>query len=88
MRPSVFTDEEIAQAIRQVGAGTPAAQLCRTMDITQSTFYRWRRKYERTAGHEPRDAKELRMDNQKLKRIMADLLLGRRVSTERLGKLA
>ena len=86
MRPRRFTEEEIAQAIRQVGAGTPAEQVCRRMDVTQATFSRWRRDYARTVGREPRNVRELREDNQKLKRIMADLLLERQGASERYVK--
>ena len=39
MRKSRFTEEQIAYALRQVEAGTPAAQLCRKMGISEQTFY-------------------------------------------------
>jgi len=46
MRPSKFTEDQIVQALGQVKAGTPAVQVCRKLGITQTTFYRWRKKYE------------------------------------------
>ncbi|HVB31031.1 MAG TPA: transposase [Gemmatimonadaceae bacterium] len=75
MRPSKFTDEQIVQALRQVRAGTPAVQVCRKLGVTQTTFYRWRRKFEGAAANESRDVRALREENQKLKQIVANLVL-------------
>ncbi|HET9011788.1 MAG TPA: transposase [Gemmatimonadaceae bacterium] len=82
MRPSKFTDEEIVQALRQVRAGTPAVQVCRTLGITQTTFYRWRKKYEHAEGGELRELALLREENRKLRQIVAHLLLDSRRGTE------
>jgi putative transposase len=77
MRPSKFTDDEIVAALRLVNAGTPAVQLCRRMGITQTTFYRWRKKYESPAVKESGELHALRIENQKLKLIVANLMLER-----------
>jgi putative transposase len=86
MRPSRFSEDEIVQALRQVKAGTPAVQLCRKLGITQTTFYRWRKKYDGVAPSGSREVLELRDENQKLKRIVANLLLERHGSTDFRGK--
>jgi putative transposase len=75
MRPSKFTEDEIVQALREVKAGTPAVQVCRKLGITQTTFYRWRSKYNGVAQSESREVRELRDENQKLKQIVANLML-------------
>jgi putative transposase len=75
MRPSKFTDEEIIQALRQVGAGAHAVDVCRKLGITQTTFYRWRKKYDAGATSDLRELHDLRKENQKLKQIVANLLL-------------
>lgn len=77
MRPSRFTEDEIVLALRQVTAGTPAVEVCRKLGITQTTFYRWRNKYDRVAVNGVREVRELRDENQKLKLIVANLLLGK-----------
>jgi len=82
MRPSKFTDDEIVQALRQVKGGTPAAQLCRKLGITQTTFYRWRKKYDSLNGGGSREVRELRDENQKLKDIVTDLLLEKQGSRD------
>lgn len=33
------------RALRQVESGTKVTELCRTMGISQQTFYTWRKKY-------------------------------------------
>ena len=32
-------------ALRQAEAGTPVAEICRKLEVTETTFYRWRKKY-------------------------------------------
>ena len=75
MRPSRFTDAEILQALAQVKAGTPALHVCRALGITQTTFYRWRAKYDGAAVVVLREVRDLRDENLKLKQIVANLLL-------------
>ena len=80
MRPSKFTADQIVQALQQVKDGTPAAQVCRELGITQTTFYRWRDKYGGVSVSESRELRGLREENQKLKEIVADFLLDKQAS--------
>jgi putative transposase len=82
MRPSKFSDDQIVQALRQVKAGTPAVQICRKLGITQTTFYRWRKKYDGVAMGGSNEVRELRDENQKLKQIVANLMLDKQGSTD------
>jgi len=86
MRPSKFTEVQIVQALQQVKAGTPAVQICRKLGVTQTTFYRWRAKYNGGAASESHEVRELRDENQKLKQIVANLLLDKEGSTDFLRK--
>ncbi len=63
------------KALRDVQAGAPAVQVCRQLGITQTTFYRWRARYEGVALNESREIRALRDENEKLKVIVANLLL-------------
>jgi putative transposase len=76
----------MVHALRQVKAGAPAVQVCRRLGITQTTFYRWRTKYGGGAESESREVRELRDENQKLKQIVANLLLDKQGSTDFLRK--
>ena len=75
MRPSRFTDVQIQSALAKVKAGTPAAEVCRSLSITQTTFYRWRRRYGHSAATQDQDMRALREENRKLKAIVTKLLL-------------
>lgn len=75
MRPSRFTEADIRQALAKVAAGTPAAQVCRALGITETTFYRWRSKYDVTQAMDPREVRRLQEENRKLKLLVAELLL-------------
>jgi putative transposase len=86
MRPSKFTEVQIVQALRQVKAGTPAVQICRKLGVTQTTFYRWRAKYDGGLARESREVRDLRDENQKLKQIVANLLLDKQGPTDFLRK--
>lgn len=86
MRPSKFTEDQVTQALRQVRAGTPAVQVCRRLGITETTFYRWRNKHGGATTNASREVRELREENQKLKQIVANLLLDKQGSTDFLRK--
>ena len=75
MRPSRFTEAQIVAALRQVSEGTPAVEMCRSMGITQTTFYRWRKKHGAAAGSGAREMRELREENEELKQIVANMML-------------
>jgi putative transposase len=40
-----FTEAQIAFALRQAESGTPVAEIIRKMEISEVTFYRWKKKY-------------------------------------------
>jgi putative transposase len=70
----------MVQALQQVKAGTAAVQVCRELGITETTFYRWRAKYDGVALSESREVRELRDENMKLKEIVADLMLDKQAA--------
>ena len=75
MRPSKFTEEQVADALKQVKTGTPAVDICRKLGITQTTFYRWRKRHAGPLETGSREVRVLREENQKLKQIVANFLL-------------
>lgn len=62
MRKSRFTEEQIAYAIRQAEQGTPAAEICRKMGISEQTFYAWKKKFAGMGVTELRRVKSLEAD--------------------------
>jgi putative transposase len=82
MRKSRFTEEQIAYALRQVEAGTPAAQLCRKMGISEQTFYVWKRRFAGMGVAELKKVKQLEDENRRLKSLVADLTLDKQMLQE------
>lgn len=86
MRPSRFSGNQIQRALSQVRGGTPLVAMCRTLGITQTTFYRWRRKYGDGRASDAPALRALEDENHKLKQLVADLYLERQVLQESLTK--
>ncbi|KVE98175.1 Hin recombinase [Burkholderia vietnamiensis] len=86
MKKSRFTEEQIAYALKQAELGTPVAEVCRKMGISDATFYNWRTKYGGLSPSELRRLKQLEEENAKLKRLVADLLLDKAMLQDVLSK--
>lgn len=86
MRTSRFSNEQIVQALRQAESGTAVAEICRKLNITETTFYRWKKRFTGLDVSEVRELKSLRDENRKLKELVADLTLDKQILREALGK--
>lgn len=86
MKRSKFTEEQILFALKQAGAGQPVADVCRQMGIGEATFYVWKKRYGNLGLLEVRELRQLRDENARLKRLVADLTLDRHVLQEVIKK--
>lgn len=75
MKRSKFTDSQIAFVLRQAEEGTPIGEVCRKAGIAEATFYNWRKKYGGLMPSEMKRLKQLEDENNKLKKLVADLSL-------------
>jgi putative transposase len=75
MKKSRFTEAQIAFILRQAEEGTAVAEVCRKADVSEATFYNWRKKYGGLMPSEMKRLKQLEEENSRLKRIVADLSL-------------
>lgn len=79
MKKKRFTEEQIAFALRQAESGTPVPEIIRKMGVSEPTFYRWKKKYAGMGVGEVRRLRQLEEENKKLKQLVADLSLDKRM---------
>lgn len=75
MKRKRFAMEHIAAILKQGELGAPVAELCRQHGISEQSYYRWRKAYGNLDPSEVRELKQLRDENTKLKRMVAELSL-------------
>ena len=80
------SEEEILRVLREAESGDTVVELCRKHGISQQTFYLWKKKYAGLGLNELRELRQLREENAKLKRLVADLSLDRHVLQEIVAK--
>ena len=86
MKKSKFTEEQIAYALSQVESGSPPADVCRQLGVSEATFYNWKKKYAHLGVSELRKLRSLEDENNRLKRLVADLTLDKHMLAEALRK--
>jgi putative transposase len=78
-----YKPEQIVNLLRQIEVGiangktTP--QACKEAEITQQTYYRWRKEYGGLKLDQAKRLKELEKENSKLKRLVAELSLEKQI---------
>ena len=86
MKKSRYTAEQVAFALRQAESGTPVPEVCRKMEISEQTFYRWKKVYAGMGVAEVRRLRILEEENRKLKQLVADLSLDKQMLQDVLSK--
>ncbi len=61
-------------------------QVCRSIEISEQTYFRWRREYREMNKTQTRKLKDLERQNTRLKRVVADLSLDNAILKEVLSK--
>ena len=75
MKKSRFNEQQIAFILRQAEEGTSVGEVCRKAGISEATYYNWRKKYGGMMPGEMKRLKQLEEENQRLKKLVADLSL-------------
>ena len=86
MKKSRYTEEQIAFALRQAESGTPVAAVCRHMGVSEASFYVWKKRSGKLGLTEIRGLRQLRDENARLKRLVADLTLDKHILGEVIAK--
>ena len=94
MKRKRHSPEQIVRKLREVemelSSGTPIAQVCQKLEVSEQTLHRWRAEYGGMKGDSMKRLKELEEENRRLKRAVADLTLDKQIlkeALEELGKL-
>ena len=76
------TPEQIIAILRRIDGGDAAQAVCREMNISEATLYRWKQQYGGMQVDELRELRALREENARLKRVVADQALNIQVLKE------
>ena len=78
-----FTPEQIVAKLRQIevhlSQGRSVALACRDAEISEQSYYRWRKEYGGLQLEQAKRLKELERENNRLRRLVADLSLEKQV---------
>jgi len=74
-----YRPEQIIRKLREaevpLSQGSTVGEAARKLEVTEQTYYRWRREYGGMRIEQVRRLKELEKENTRLKRLVADLSL-------------
>jgi len=59
----------------EIANGATAAQVCKKIGVTEQTYYRWRAEYGGMRVDQAKRLKELKQENGRLKKLVADQAL-------------
>jgi len=70
-----YSEAEIIAALKQLEAGRTAADVGREMGVSKHTVYAWKAKYGGLDVNEAQRLRQIEDENQRLKKLVADLSL-------------
>ncbi len=75
MSVSRHTEAQIIGALKQLEAGRKAEDVAREVGVSKHTMYAWKAKYGGMDVSQAQEAKQLRDENTRLRKLVADLSL-------------
>mgnify|MGYP001304608733 CR=1 FL=1 len=63
---------KLREADRLLGQGKSIPEICKKLDVTDATYYRWRQKYGGMSPDMVKQMRALQKENARLKRVVAD----------------
>ena len=88
MRRKRFSPEKIIGMIREaevsLAQGITVGQVCRQLSISEQSYYRWRKQYGGLKISQAKRLKDMKRENTRLKKAVADLTLDKVILQETL----
>ena len=79
MKKRQHTPEQIVRKLREadrmLGEGSTVVVVCKHLEVTEQTYYRWRNQYGGMKADDAKRLKELERENSRLQKIVADQAL-------------
>jgi putative transposase len=75
MRKSRYSEEQIIGMLREHDAGVSTKEVCRKYGISDATFYKYKAKFGGMTVSDAQRLKSLELENNRLKRLLADAML-------------
>ncbi len=89
-RRRIYTPEQIITKLREaeiyIGQGKTVKEASKLLEISEQTYYRWRREYGGMDITQAKKLREIEKENTRLKKLVADLSLDNAILKEVLGK--
>ena len=86
MPRKINTAEQIINKLRQaeimLHQGATVAEVCRKIEVTDQTYFRWRKEYGGMRVDQAKRLKSLEEENGRLKKLVADLSLDKVILQE------
>jgi putative transposase len=82
MKRARFSEEQIIGILKAAEAAGNIREVVREHNVTEQTFYRWRRKYGGMDVSEAKKLKDLERENSELKKMVAEQALDIRMLKE------
>ena len=87
MKGKRYTTEEKIRVLREAEkADKSIIEVCKDKGISEQTFHRWKREFGMMPIDQAKRLKELEKENARLKRMLADEILGKELLKEALEK--
>jgi putative transposase len=86
MKASRFSEAQKAFILKQGADGMPVGDICRKAGISQATYFNWKKRYDGLLPTEMRRLKQLEDENNKLRKVVADLSLDKEMLQDALRR--
>ena len=86
MKGKRCSNEQIIYALKRVEGGEKVSEVCRELGVSEASFYSWRKKFGGMGVSELGRLRQLEEENNRLKKLVADLSLDKHILQEVLAK--